>query len=162
MSNFVLVSVQVLTSLNHLCNVQELFLLKKQVYFYCRLRILVHLISLFDSAARILRPNLRLGAGAYIGFILSIFICTPLLWLELSSSILVFTTYVCQIFHKSPNSLLGKKLCSCTHILCTAQICILLSVPLTYSQVFALCAHIFCLCGQELARVCFWTIPRMV
>lgn len=123
MSNFVLVSVQVLTWLSHLCNVQELSLLKKEVYFYCRLRILVHLISLFDSAARILRPNLRLGAGAHIGFILSIFISAPLLWLELSSSILVFTTYVWQIFYKSPNSLFGKKLCSCTHILCTAHIC---------------------------------------
>lgn len=66
----------------------------------------MHPISLFDLAARILRPNLMLGDGSYIGFTVSLFISIPLLWLGFSSSMLVFIIYICQIFYyKSLNSL---------------------------------------------------------
>jgi len=42
----------------------------------------------------------------------------------------------------------------------TAQACTVLFDVLVLCQVFAQCAQI--LCGQELARRCFWAISRMV
>lgn len=91
-------------------NVWELSILKKRYTSIGEEGFLVYPISLFDLAARMLRPNLMLMMVPILVLLFAYILSLPFCGLDFPSSVLVFITYVCQIlYYKSPTSLFGNK-----------------------------------------------------